>query len=507
MSFARIIQLALALILIIISFKKKSLDTLSIFLVFSIIIQTIATIKYEQANELVAYNFTAILIMISAITFRGKLKLWLQVYFPIHVLALLVPLFYKSHTLYSSINVFISNFLFGIFSIAIALAVVLIYTAQEFFNNRLQKELLDQEVRIKNEYDKIQKLQVKIALGSIAAQVAHDIRSPLAALNMITESITSLPIAERKLMTNALQRINEIANDLLTKGKQKNPVVETVLTLEHIPELVEAIVEEKRMQYNDFRNLKIDLEMINAIEDFAKVNANELKRVISNLVNNSVESLENQTGRIVIGVQAINNIVEIFIQDNGKGIPANILSKIGVEGFSHGKELKDQSGSGLGLYHAKLIIENFSGVLLIESEENVGTIIRIQLPKSLVVTVPDEISLIKSDKIKYDIVLLDNDPLVCMTWEMKAKRNNKSILILTTEKLLHEQLNTIDPSSTFYIDVHLTNSDSDQGDGVQISKDLFDKGYLNLYLATGYDADKFSHVTWIKGVVGKAPVV
>lgn len=364
MSFARIIQLALALILIIISFKKKSLDTLSIFLVFSIIIQTIATIKYEQANELVAYNFTAILIMISAITFRGKLKLWLQVYFPIHVLALLVPLFYKSHTLYSSINVFISNFLFGIFSLAIALAVVLIYTAQEFFNNRLQKELLDQEVRIKNEFEKIQKLQVKIALGSITAQVAHDIRSPLAALNMITESITSLPIAERKLMTNAIQRINEIANDLLIKGKQENTVVETVLALEHISELVEAIVAEKRMQYNEFRNLKIDLEMINAIEDFAKVNANELKRVISNLVNNSVESLENQTGRIVIGVQAINNIVEIFIKDNGKGIPANILSQIGVEGFSHGKELKDQSGSGLGLYMKWAIWFFISGRLL-----------------------------------------------------------------------------------------------------------------------------------------------
>jgi hypothetical protein len=88
---------------------------------------------------------------------------------------------------------------------------------------------------------------------------------------------------------------------------------------------------------------------------------------------------------------------------------------------------------------------------------------------------------------------------------MKAKRSGKNILILTTAKALWEKLDEIDKDCVFYVDVHLT--ESDNADGVQITKQLFELGYLNLYLATGYEADKFSDVTWIKGVVGKSPVV
>jgi hypothetical protein len=88
---------------------------------------------------------------------------------------------------------------------------------------------------------------------------------------------------------------------------------------------------------------------------------------------------------------------------------------------------------------------------------------------------------------------------------MKAKRNGKSILVLTSAKVLYEELSEIDYDSIFYIDVHLTESGT--ADGVQVSKKLYDLGCLNLYLATGYEADKFSHITWIKGVVGKTPAV
>jgi hypothetical protein len=51
--------------------------------------------------------------------------------------------------------------------------------------------------------------------------------------------------------------------------------------------------------------------------------------------------------------------------------------------------------------------------------------------------------------------------------------------------------------------VHLSQNES----GVEISKELFNLGFKNLYLTTGYESDQFSHVTWIKGVVGKTPVV
>jgi signal transduction histidine kinase len=471
--------------------------------------------------------------------------------------------------------------------------------------------------------------QVKIkTFGNLAQQVAHDIRSPLAALNMVTESITNLPTSERMLMKNAIQRINDIANDLLQKGKQEYSTAEKALTIELMPTLIDIIVSEKRMQFREFSNLTIEVDLTNSFGAFAKINSSEFKRVISNLINNSVEAFLNHAGRVVIGVRKSNNQVEIFVEDNGKGIPSHLIPQLGQEGLSHGKEAKDQSGSGLGLYHAKLAIEKINGKLSIESVENTGTVVRILLPptetpawfassidlsnkktlvsldddssihqiwssrlqfidgakiihkqfqsglefkkyvnenlnnlknilflvdfellnqhktgldlieelnigqysilvtslyedhhiqqrakaqgliilpKSLAGFVPIKAPKLESKKIKYDIVLLDNDPLVCLTWEMKAKRNGKSILVLTSAKVLYEELSEIDYDSIFYIDVHLTESGT--ADGVQVSKKLYDLGCLNLYLATGYEADKFSHITWIKGVVGKTPAV
>jgi len=49
----------------------------------------------------------------------------------------------------------------------------------------------------------------------------------------------------------------------------------------------------------------------------------------------------------------------VFVQDNGKGIPASVLSKLGQMGFTHGKE-GTESGSGLGVYHAKKLSNNLT---------------------------------------------------------------------------------------------------------------------------------------------------
>jgi signal transduction histidine kinase len=495
MSIARIIQLVLALVLSFFTFRKKDLDTLSIFLIVSIIIQAIAAMKFESPNEVVAYNFTAILIIISAITFRGKLNQWLIFYFPFYVFSLIIPIFYKSKSLYASPSLFVSNFLFGIFSLAIALVLVIAYTTQEFFSNRLKKQLAEQEARIKLEFEDIQKQKVKIELGNISSQLAHDIRSPLSALNMAMDSLTQIPNTEKKIITNAIQRINDIANDLLKKGDGDNSTKELQLSEVSISQIIEPIITEKQMQYKEFSNIVIESDINKDALVVAQINTSEFQRVISNLINNSVEAFKSNSGEIIVSVKKNNDQVEISIKDNGKGIPSHLLEKLGQEGFSYGKNEKSQGGSGLGLFHAKQTILKFNGKMNIESTENNGTTILIQLP--LVESAPVKINS------STDIVLIDNDQLVRMTWEMRAKKSNKKILCLASYAELKTHLNSLDRNTIFYIDVHI----SDNEDGVQVSKDLFDQGFTNLYLATGYEPEKFAHVTWIKGVVGKTPVV
>jgi signal transduction histidine kinase len=333
------------------------------------------------------------------------------------------------------------------------------------------------------------------AMYRVSSQLAHDIRSPLSALNMAMDSLTQIPTTEKKIITNAIQRINDIANDLLKKGDGDNSTKELQLSEVSISQAVEQIITEKQMQYKEFSNIVIESDINKDALAVAQINTSEFQRVISNLINNSVEAFKSNSGKIIISVKKNNDQVEISIKDNGQGIPSHLLEKLGQEGFSYGKNEKSQGGSGLGLFHAKQTILKFNGKLNISSTENNGTIILIQLP--LIESAPVKINSTT------DIVLLDNDQLVRMTWEMRAKKSNKKILCLTSYAELKTHLKSLDRNTIFYIDVHI----SDNEDGVQVTKDLFDQGFANLYLATGYEPEKFAHVTWIKGVVGKTPIV
>jgi signal transduction histidine kinase len=232
-----------------------------------------------------------------------------------------------------------------------------------------------------------------LQIVTITKQVAHDIRSPLSALSMITGTLNEIPEEKRVLIRNATQRINDIANDLLRKGlvldndkklplDNKNKIISNK-SVQFIPAIIDMIVSEKRMQYREFENIEIQIDLKDSFGSFVNIDSNELKRVISNLVNNSYEAFIGKKGKITIGVQKINSDqpkVIIYVKDNGKGIPQNIIKNLGQPGFSFGKESNANSGNGLGLSHAKNVTETFGGNLEIESSEGIGSIIKLIFP-------------------------------------------------------------------------------------------------------------------------------
>lgn len=219
-------------------------------------------------------------------------------------------------------------------------------------------------------------------LVSIASQVAHDIRSPLTALNMVIETLNKLPEEKRIIIRSAIQRINDIANDLLLRGKnaqlEKVSLTKGAMTKVNSEEpavvmlssLVDSLVSEKRIQYRNKISVLIDVDLSKSYGLFAKLPPNEFKRVLSNLINNSVEAFPNESGRVFVTLLEFDGKIKLDISDNGKGIPAEFLSKLGEKGFSFGKNGK-ASGSGLGLYHAKITLENAGGMLVFENFDKV----------------------------------------------------------------------------------------------------------------------------------------
>lgn len=277
--------------------------------------------------------------------------------------------------------------------------------------------------------DSLNSLEEKIkdkTAEDIATQVSHDIRSPLAALNMTLSQLQNLPEQQRITLRAATNRINDIANTLLSAIKQKNVASSNITdtsatngdTVELLPALLDNLVSEKRTQYRDKFLVNIDADFNSAYGAFAKINRIEFSRVISNLINNAIEALPKDGGVISLKVHKQNDSVIIYVTDNGSGIPSEVLEKVGEKGLTYGKSESD-SGSGLGLYHAKKTIEGLSGKFYIESTLGIGTRITIKLiacaPPSWFV----ESLLINENT---TIVSIDDDMSVHNIW--KEKFNN-----------------------------------------------------------------------------------
>mgnify|MGYP003393529886 CR=1 FL=1 len=220
------------------------------------------------------------------------------------------------------------------------------------------------------------------ALADLASQVAHDIRSPLAALNSIVSSLKKLPEEERLLVGVAIRRIHDISNNLLTQYREvwshfaSGPAVSDAISPHHISSLVDSLISEKRLQYRSQIGIEIEAAINKGFGLFARIEAVEFKRLLSNLVDNAVEALPGR-GHVQVKIENSRDYISIFICDNGRGIPKDVLPTLMKKGKTYGKS----EGSGIGLFHARTCLDRWGGDLSIESTLGSGTSIEIRIPK------------------------------------------------------------------------------------------------------------------------------
>ena len=321
-------------------------------------------------------------------------------------------------------------------------------------------KLLPKEVR--NNYDEIflsilktrkirgQEIEAK-RLQTLQTQVSHDIRSPLAALDGAIQDIAILPEQTRILIRSAVYRINDIANLLtansgvygtlqenypLISGDLQKPSRRKIL----LSSLIELILSEKRLEYRSRLAINIETTLAAPLYGiFAFINDYEMKRVISNLINNSIEAMATDVS-VRTEAEKDGTSVTIVVSDNGEGINSHLLAKLGNPGVTYGK----QNGSGVGLFHAKSIVEQWAGRLEIISSRKKGTEVRIHLP---VCTPPawfvPRLSLFP-DSI---IIILDDDSSIHHIWDKRFQISEQvpiafKIYHFSVEKELFEWIST-----------------------------------------------------------------
>ena len=231
--------------------------------------------------------------------------------------------------------------------------------------------------------------QLNDKIVSLAVQVAHDIRSPLVALDAALKHTSQIPEKQRIIVRHAVNRIRDIANNLLEKNRQRAgtasaaaaasvPVTGEPPTIHLLSSLIDPVITEKRLSFESKPGINIDFKLTQESYGlFARLQPVEFRRMISNLVNNAVEVLGDK-GVVNVGLTHEGESVILTVTDNGKGISPEILAKLGQRGETHGKA----NGSGLGLFHAKTTAESWGGSLVITSELGKGTTVAVKLPKA-----------------------------------------------------------------------------------------------------------------------------
>jgi signal transduction histidine kinase len=248
------------------------------------------------------------------------------------------------------------------------------------------------------------------ARSQVAAQVAHDIRSPLMSMNMALAQIETKQLEPLAILKSAIARVAGIVQKLSAasaKPEETTGVENPKLTL--VEPLVASVVSEQNVRRTSAETLKIK-GLTSQPQIWSVVQVNELQTVISNLINNAFEA-----GAMNVDVQFGSEGKEwtLALKDNGSGMSPDVMERIFDRGFTHGKA----TGSGLGLFHAKAVIDWNGGRLVVKTTMGQGTTFTIHLPREKNPTwLPASIEMDADQPIAF----IDDDSNVLKAWKEKA---------------------------------------------------------------------------------------
>jgi signal transduction histidine kinase len=219
------------------------------------------------------------------------------------------------------------------------------------------------EARIKKEKD--EKLT---AIGLLSSRLAHDIRNPLAVIkngiSLLKYEVPDQKSQERfDMIDKAISTITHQINDVMDFVRSKPLVISENVITAIISKSIKSLVIPEGITIN-----------IEPSDIKVKCDPKQLEVVFSNMIANSIEAM-NQQGTVTIKVKEVQGNVHIEVQDQGPGVPHDIMDKIFDPLFT-----TKQTGTGLGLVSCKSIVDQHGGKIKVSNNPTTFTII---LPKNL----------------------------------------------------------------------------------------------------------------------------
>lgn len=234
-----------------------------------------------------------------------------------------------------------------------------------------------------------EKLQYDTESKELISNISHDLKTPITAVKGYVEGImdgvADTPEKMEKYIKTIYNKANDmdrLINELTFYSKIDTNKIPYTFTKINVGRYFDDCVEEIGF---DLSSHNIELAYFNYADADTQIIADpeQLRKVINNIVGNSVKYMDKQKGFINIRVKDIGEFIQVEIEDNGKGIAQTDLPYI-FDRFYRADASRNSTkgGSGIGLSIVKKIIEDHGGSIWATSKEDTGTVMYFTLKKN-----------------------------------------------------------------------------------------------------------------------------
>ncbi|NCB93094.1 MAG: HAMP domain-containing histidine kinase [Clostridia bacterium] len=222
----------------------------------------------------------------------------------------------------------------------------------------------------------------------LISNISHDLKTPITAVKGYVEGImdgvADTPEKMDKYIRTIYTKANEmdrLINELTFYSKIDTNRIPYTFNKINISDYFEDCVDELNVE---LESSGVSLTYFNYLEDPAVViaDAEQIKRVINNIISNSLKYMNKPKGAINIRLRDVGDFIQIEIEDNGKGISQKDLANV-FDRFYRTDASRNSSkgGSGIGLSIVKKIMEDHGGQVWATSKEGTGTTMYLALRK------------------------------------------------------------------------------------------------------------------------------
>lgn len=210
------------------------------------------------------------------------------------------------------------------------------------------------------------------AFQAMSAFFVHDLKNTAHSLSLLLQNLPThfqdpaFKEDAHRAVFNSVRRLNELVGCLATL-RQKLEIHPTEVDLNDV--VTSAL---KGMHLPAKESIERDFHKLPAV----LADAEHLQKVVTNLVLNAREAMENNQGKIEIATDRKNDWAIVSVRDHGRGMSPEFIQKQLFRPFQTTKK----NGIGIGMFHSKMIVEAHRGKIEVESEAGKGTTVRVLLP-------------------------------------------------------------------------------------------------------------------------------